>query len=149
MKPLNRVTFVIVHRSGGSSDVKSCHCDLKDMCNVCRPIIGVDNRRYTPVRNIISDQVFDDRFSLLVLYRPGGKPSGIDVNDCEERGVSLFCRLYWPYKIKTYFFSRTAYKVMSISMTLRSLSGKMLATGAHSNTNSLQTLVSLGKIYLS
>ena len=76
MEPLNRVPFWVIHRSGSGSDVKSCHCDLKDVRNVRRTIVRMD----TPIRKVILVQVFDYCFGLLVLNWPSSKPSGIDVN---------------------------------------------------------------------
>ena len=93
MESLDRVALWVVHGSGCGLDVKGRHCDLKDMRNIRRPIVRVDNRRHTPVLKIISDQVLDHSLGLLILDRPTGEPSGIDVDDCEEISVSFLSRL--------------------------------------------------------
>ena len=128
MEPFNRVAFRVVNGSDGGLDVTGCHGDLKDVFNVRRTIVRVDNRRYTPLRDIIADQVFDYRFGLLVLNRPGGKPPRIDVDDGKERRISFFGRLKRTHEFKTNFFSWTTDKVVSIRVPLRSLFRKMLAT---------------------
>ena len=128
MEPFNRVAFQVVNRSGGGPDVKGCHSNLEDVRNVHRTIVRVDSRRYSPLRNIIADQVLDHRFGLLVFNRPSGKPPCIDVHDGKERRISLFRGLKRAYKVETYFFSRATDKVVSIRVMLRSLFGEKLAT---------------------
>ena len=130
MEPFNQVAFQIVNGSGGGPDIKGCHGNLKDMRNVRRTIVRVDNRRHTSLRDIFADQVLDYRFGLLIFDRPSGKPPCIDIDHGKERRISLFGGLERTYEIKTYFFSWTTDKVVSIRMTLHILFGKTLATRA-------------------
>ena len=91
MKPLDSVAFRIVHWSGSGSYVKGRHCDLEGVCY--ESVIRVNYRWCPMVRKVVPDMMLDHRLGLLVLDGPGCKPSSVNVDDGEERRVSLLGKL--------------------------------------------------------
>ena len=89
MESLDSVALRVVHWNSSGSHIKGRHCDLEDVCHKSRPIVGMDYGRDITVREVIPDEVLDHRFGLLILDRPCGEPSSVNIDDCEEKSMSL------------------------------------------------------------